>query len=203
MSHGIEESAGRRGLREAAQQKLRAGVAPPSRGWGVGVEALSLLHRLAGAPESAADALQLLHELQVHQVELDLQQAELESSERELAEDLARYRALYDWAPTACFVLDAQARIEESNRAGAELLAARAEDLVARPFDAFLSAETRPAFFDLLHALRADTAARHSCPVRLRNSPEASQGWQLTASTLPASSAVLLSVTAAAHLPAG
>jgi hypothetical protein len=97
----IADSSGQPTLRQQAHHQLVAGVAPQSRGWGVSVEALTLLHRLASQPGSASDALKLLHELQVHQVELDLQQAQLEANERELNDELSRYRLLFEQAPSA------------------------------------------------------------------------------------------------------
>ena len=77
-------------LRVDAEARLDEGSAPPTNGWTVSVGALTRLHNLASAPESVDDALKLLHELQVYQVELDLQHEQMEATRRELAEDLAR-----------------------------------------------------------------------------------------------------------------
>jgi hypothetical protein len=79
-------------LRHQAETRIREGDAPQdTHRWSTGVEALTLLHDLASAPASAGDALKLLHELQVYQVELDLQYEQMELSQRELAEELHRY----------------------------------------------------------------------------------------------------------------
>jgi PAS domain-containing protein len=94
-----------------------------------------LLYRLSSDPASASDALKLLHELQTHQVELDLQHAQLLESENELHAQLAHYRALYEQAPIGYLVLEGDGRILQSNRAAAELLgldAARAGESFAR-----------------------------------------------------------------------
>ena len=45
---------------------------------------MAVLHALASSPATAADALAVLHELQVHQVEVDLQAEELRESRTEL-----------------------------------------------------------------------------------------------------------------------
>ncbi len=182
-------------LRQHAQQRLSAGSAPPTRGWGVSVEALTLLHRLASAPDSAADALQLLHELQVHQVELDLQQAQLEASEGELTEELTRYRALFEQAPVAYFVLDARAQIEEANRAGAELLGIRAEELCGRAFGAFLTNDGQVQLASMVAALRRADANNAHCTVHFGNASGDRQSWQLSASAGPTSGAILLAAT--------
>lgn len=95
-------------LRERAEQQLEKGTAPTMREWHVGTPALKLLHGLASAPQTASDALKLLHELQVHQVELDLQHEQAEQERRQHTEDLAHCTALFDFAPFACLSLNAK-----------------------------------------------------------------------------------------------
>jgi len=190
----------RAALRQHAQQKLNAGIAPSTRGWGVSVEALELLHRLASAPASAADALKLLHELQVHQVELDLQHAQLEAGERELGDGLARYRVLFEQAPVAYFSLDGLGQVEECNHAGADLLGVSAEEACGRPFTAFLSAEGRLRFAGLLAALRGGSRSP-SCSVSAGSGGSDSPNWRLTVSGVPGGEAILLVVTQAAVPP--
>jgi len=73
--------------RAAAQLTGSAG----SLGSSVGAaNALAVLHTLASSPDTAADALALLHELQVHQIELDMQAQELRESRAELESALRR-----------------------------------------------------------------------------------------------------------------
>ena len=189
-------------LRQQAQQQLAAGTAPASRGCGIGVEALALLHRLASAPDSAADALKLLHELQVHQVELDLQQAQLEANEHELADDLARYRALYEQAPVAQFVLDGGGRIVECNRAGAALLDTAGSELGGRRFDEFLSTDSRLPLAALLRDVH-NGAANPGCTIRPERASSDSQCWRIVASAVPASGTIQLVITDGAGSPAG
>ena len=109
-------------LRHDAEALLRAGMAPLSRGGVIGQDALQLLFRLASSPETSSDALKFLHELQTHQVELDMQQAQLEANEYALERELERYRAVFDNAPVAYAVLDAAGRIIETNRLARALL---------------------------------------------------------------------------------
>src|SRR5690349_9305308 len=74
------------------------------------------------ATRSEMDTETLLHELQVHQVELDMQNDELRRATLE-AEELARkYGDLYDFAPVSFLTLDAQGHILEINLTGAALL---------------------------------------------------------------------------------
>jgi PAS domain-containing protein len=191
----------RASLRQDALQRLSTGRAPPTRSWGVSVEALTLLHRLASSPGSAADALKLLHELQVHQVELDLQQAQFEANENELNEGLAHYRMLYEQAPNAYFVLNPSGEIEECNRAGAALLEAPGEEVSGRHFGAFLSAEGRLRLAALLETLPRGGATSPSCRVQPANTLDDSHRWQMTVSTVPASEALLLVVTPGSASP--
>lgn len=187
-------------LRQRAQQQLAAGTAPTTRAGGVGVEALALLHRLASNPDSAADALKLLHELQVHQVELDLQQAQLEFTERELAGELAHYRALFEHAPVAHCVIDEGGRILRCNRAGIGLLGGG--DVGGRRFDAFLASADRPVFAAMLGEVRAGHA-HPGCAVRPDDAGSNARFWRVAASTVPTTRAVQLVITDGAAPPVG
>lgn len=201
MSNPTAEPGTRTTLRQQAQQQLVAGIAPASRGWGVSVEALALLHRLASSPGSADDALKLLHELQVHQVELDLQQAQIETNEQELGDEAARYRALFERAPVAHFVLDAGGRITQSNRAGAALLGLRSSELCGRRFDEFLSADSQLPLAALLRDARTD-AAFPCRTVRPGRDPMELRHWKISASSQPESDAIQLIVCDGAGSPA-
>jgi hypothetical protein len=78
-------------VRTIAETRLKERSAPPTAGWPLGIDTLALLHNLASTPDRAADALKVLHELQVHQVELDLLRAELDAY---AADRCGRSRAL-------------------------------------------------------------------------------------------------------------
>ncbi len=109
-------------LRADAEGRLRSGAVPRSAGWTIGAEALSLLYRLASDPERSGDAQKLLHELQTHQVELDLQHLQLAESEGELARQLGHFECLYQQAPAAYLVLGLDGRILRANRRAQDLL---------------------------------------------------------------------------------
>lgn len=68
-----------------------------------------------------ADATRLVHELQVHQVELELQNDELKSARAELEDGLARYTELFDFAPIGYVMLDAEGKLMALNHAAAAL----------------------------------------------------------------------------------
>ena len=107
-----------------------------------GADALSVLHGLASSPETAADALTLLHELQVHQIELDMQAQELHESRADLEQALRRQLVLYDFQPGGCFTIDARLVLQELNQTGADMLGLAREDVYGLPLDAFFDLES-------------------------------------------------------------
>lgn len=177
-------------LRLDAEARLKAGSAPSTNGWSVGVNALGLLHKLASSPENAVDALKLLHELQVHQVELDLQNEQMESTQRELAEELARYRGLYEYAPVGYLNVRPQRDILESNIAAAGLLGTGPDELRGFNLDAFLAPESRPVLNLMLTRLHPGGPGG-ACEVQL-GVGRASRKLQILASVTPGGGSFLL-----------
>jgi two-component system sensor histidine kinase/response regulator len=64
----------------------------------------------------------LLHELQVHQIELEMSNEALLETQEELEAALDRYRDLYEWAPVGYLTLDVEGRVTRINLTGAALL---------------------------------------------------------------------------------
>src|ERR1035438_8735952 len=112
----------------------------------------------AEQPIKEADLRRLLHELQVHQIELELQNEELHRAHAEVETLLMKYTALYDFAPTGYFTLDRAGTIRGLNLAGASLLGTERSKLLNRRFDLLIAAEKRPAFTVFLsHAFESGT----------------------------------------------
>jgi PAS domain S-box-containing protein len=181
-------------LRLAADASLSKGTAPPNRGWTISGDVLALLYRLASDPDSAGDALKLLHELQVHQVELDLQHAQLEANERELAEDLTHYKALYDCAPVGYFIVGLEGLIIDGNLAGASLLGVEPPEFRNQPVDNFLAPESRPTVAELLKTLR-DGGPGASCEVQPRHGSHSSRRFRIDANRSPGGEVILMAVS--------
>jgi PAS domain S-box-containing protein len=76
----------------------------------------------AAAPAAPIDSARLLHELQVHQIELEIQQEELLAAYDEVDAQCERYADIYDFAPAGYFTLDPLGTIVDLNLAGAILL---------------------------------------------------------------------------------
>ena len=151
-------------LRNKAEANLKAGAISSTRNWTLGIDALQLLHRLSSNPDTAEDALKLLHELQVHQVELDLQNEELSANEQALAEELDLYRELYDSAPFAYFLVDRAGVVIQGNLAAAAIFGKGQNELAGQRIDNFLAPETRSLLLELLPRV-AQSGARDSCIV--------------------------------------
>jgi PAS domain-containing protein len=129
--------------------------------------ALGVLFELASSPATAPDALALLHELQVHQVELELQDEELRDSRAELEQSLRRHVSLYDEAPVAYLTLDGGGLVHELNLTCAAWLAAPREALLGSSLGRFLEPASVAALQNLLAATRTGAPAGH-CSLRLQ-----------------------------------
>jgi PAS domain-containing protein len=137
-------------LRLNAELLIRDGAAPASGGGTLGVDALALLYRHASNPEHAADALKLLHELQTHQVELDLIYDQSRLNDSHVAEELLYYKTLYELAPMAYLVVSENGQIEESNFAASVLLGSDPEALIQHAVFDFLDFTSRTSVRALL-----------------------------------------------------
>ena len=113
---------------------------------------------LAGAaptPESA-DPQRLLHELQVYQIELEMQNEQLAAACAWIEAALANYTELYDFAPVPYFTLDRTGTIVESNLACARLFGIERARLLDRRFASFVSVSGRHRIAAFLKAVFAD-----------------------------------------------
>ena len=100
--------------------------------------------------QSDVDTQKLIHELQVHQIELELQNEELSLARTEVEAGLARYTDLYDFAPVGYFTFTRDGTISQSNLAGARLLDVERARLVNRRFELFVFEADRPDFHAFL-----------------------------------------------------
>ncbi|MDZ4742969.1 MAG: PAS domain-containing protein [Verrucomicrobiota bacterium] len=82
--------------------------------------------------KSPAHSQRTLHELQVHKIELEMQNAELQEARNQLEAQLDKYTDLYDFAPVGYFSLDKNGLILEANLTGASLLGVERSRLIKR-----------------------------------------------------------------------
>lgn len=123
------------------------------------------------AAMSRKDVQHLVHELQVHQIELEMQNDELRRAQAELAAMRDRYRDsyvdLYEFAPVGHLTLDSHSRIVEANLRASTLLGMNRNELVGRPLAQFVAPDDADTFHrHCQHVLQ--TGMRQTCEVRLR-----------------------------------
>jgi formate hydrogenlyase transcriptional activator len=98
-------------------------------------------------PRTDADMRRLYHELQIHQIELEMQNEELRRALNELESSRNMYAELYDFAPVGYFTFDVHGVIREVNLPGAQLLGIERRQLDNKPFVSFIAdAEGRELF---------------------------------------------------------
>lgn len=100
----------------------------------------------APAAPPAIEKRRLVHELQVHQVELEMQNEELREARSQAQTALERYAELYDFAPVGYFSLGRDGSIRQLNLAGARLLGSERGKLVDRRFGLFVAERDRAGF---------------------------------------------------------
>lgn len=98
-------------------------------------------------PSGPTDSLRLVHELQVHQIELELQNEELRRTHLELEAARARYSELYELAPVGFLTLNEQGRIVQANIRAARLLGVVGGGLAGLPISRFIVEQDRDLFF--------------------------------------------------------
>lgn len=117
-------------------------------------------------PSANADVRKLLHELQVHQIELEMQNEELRQARADAEAALARYAELYDFAPVGYFTLATDGVIQQVNLAGAGLLNIERGKLTGRHFGHFIDSKDWSAFNALLARVFA-SADKEACELGL------------------------------------
>lgn len=115
---------------------------------------------------SLSELRRLQHELQVHQIELEMQNEQLEAAQVEIQAGLERYTDLFDFAPVGYLNLTDDGTVNLVNLFGAQLLGLERGHLLERRLGLFIPEDERPAFNQfLLQVFAAST--RQTCELRL------------------------------------
>jgi PAS domain S-box-containing protein len=120
------------------------------------------------SPQTEADARRLLHELQVHQVEMEMQNTELQEARERIEIQLQTYTDLYDFAPVGYYSVDEDYVIMEANLTGATLLGIERARLIHRRFLNFVPVKSRATFQSFFQTIFADSK-KQICVVSLVN----------------------------------
>src|ERR1035437_159636 len=152
--------------------KARAMLKKPNLGLDAGSlrrraeERLREQHSETAQARTEADTQHLVHELQVHQIELEMQNEELQKARDEMEAGLENFSDLYDFAPVGYLTLDREGTVLEANLTSASLLGIERSRLVKRRFGSCVSASELPAFNTFL-AQVFERRTRAFCEVTL------------------------------------
>ncbi|MEI6277071.1 MAG: PAS domain S-box protein [Prolixibacteraceae bacterium] len=112
------------------------------------------------------DALKLIHELQVHQIELEMQREELTLA-KEVAEAAGKKaEALFDFAPSGYFTIAPTGEILDINFAGAKILGLDRKNLKNKRLGLFVTEDARPTFNQFLNKL-FDSKTKQRCEIEI------------------------------------
>lgn len=145
-------------LRSRAEHRARETAADP---------------RVAG--RLASEDSRLLHDLRVHQIELEMQNEELRRTEANLEASRARYFDLYDLAPVGYLTVNEAGLVVEANLTASTLLRVARGALLEQPLTRFLVPEDQDRYYLYRKRLFA-TGAPQALDVRVRR-PDGTQFW--------------------------
>ena len=112
------------------------------------------------------DIKQLIEELQVHQIELEMQNEELRRTQQELETARDKYSDLYDFSPISYFTMNEKGIILEANLTAADKLGVERKFLIGATFSDFISAEDQDVFY--FHRKKLyETWTRHTCELKI------------------------------------
>jgi len=117
-------------------------------------------------PTIETDVKKLLHELQVHQIELEMQNEELMLAYQTAEAALKNFTMLFDLAPIGYFILDSDCSICELNFTGADMLEERRFSLLNSNFRLFIAEESKPVFNNFFNNVYT-TTVKESCELTL------------------------------------
>jgi two-component system, chemotaxis family, sensor kinase Cph1 len=122
--------------------------------------------------EASPSLEHLLHELRVHQTELEMQNDELRRTQLALEESRDRYVDLYEFAPVGYLILSKADEIAKINLTGATMLGVDRAKVISRRFTTFVAASDHDCWHrHLVHALHH--SGRHECELTLLRGTEA------------------------------
>jgi PAS domain S-box-containing protein len=112
------------------------------------------------------DMQALFQELQVHQIELEMQNDELKAANEELELQQIKFSGIYNLAPLGCFIVNGYGVIEEVNKAGASLVGGGKAGLMGKRMGQFVLPEFTETFYRFFMGMQA-TPTKQSCQVKM------------------------------------
>jgi PAS domain S-box-containing protein len=155
--------------------------------------------RAVRTPEDSAalspeEVRKTIHELRVHQIELEMQNEELRTAQAQIEAGRARYLDLYDLAPVGYCTLSEQGLILEANLTAATLLGTARGSLIKQPISRFILKEDQDIYY--LHRKKLfETGAPQECELRM-GKPDGTNFWaHLSATAAPVCRVVINDIT--------
>ena len=111
----------------------------------------------------------LNHELEVHQIELELQNEELRRAQRELQDSRNRFADLFEFAPVGYFLLDKHFEIVDVNLQGSRMLGTGRPRLKGKPFTRYIVPEYQDEFYTCIRSVYRETSARCEAELEREN----------------------------------
>lgn len=121
---------------------------------------------LSSATKPPTESIRLVHELQVHQIELELQNEVLANAYAEADAARDRYAEIYDFSPIAFITVDARGAICQINLAGTRLLGIKRADSKRYRFGSSVAPESVAVFNQFLEKVLRERS-RQSCEITL------------------------------------
>ena len=115
---------------------------------------------------SETDILKLIHEFEVHKIELEMQNEELRLANEQAEIAAKKYTNLYDFAPSGYFILSKEGKVIDLNLSGANMLGKERSLLINSQFGFFVSNDTKPIFTLFLSKV-FNSKAEESCEIIL------------------------------------
>ncbi len=121
---------------------------------------------------SPGEARKVLHELRVHQIELEMQNEELRRAQQELEASRARYFDLYDLAPVGYCTLNEQGLILEANLTAGTMLGTARNAMIKQPLTRFILPGDQDTYYRHRQQL-IETGKQQACELRMLRAGEA------------------------------
>ena len=145
-------------LREEAEEMLEKKIPAP-------IPLKSTYTPLTNKSENP-DIQKLVYELEVHQIELEMQNKELNEAKEQLQRSVEKYTELYDFSPSGYFTLSREGNIIDLNLFGSQLLGKDRMNLRNTRFGFFVADDSRPEFNRFIETVFT-TKCKTSCEITL------------------------------------
>jgi PAS domain S-box-containing protein len=130
-------------------------------------EALINRNKIVAGPQfSGLEMEELLHELQVFQIELEMQNDELRISYEHLVVEKTKFSGLFDLAPVSYFILDKFGAVTDINITGLKLMELARPDIIGRRFQDFVDKDQSGEFYNMIRKMRAFNT-KHNCQLSI------------------------------------